>query len=159
MGWTARLRRLLKASRAEPCSPSLAAAIQGVADCPCERHRQSFLRAFWSADELCFAMGEASVDVVDREVTLSSEDIVAVPHSEVDGCTYMMACANRDVGKRLHPGTVRFVAMRIPEACQMLLKTDLDGIVVQAGTADLAWALLSREDAADMLGRGGPVVF
>jgi len=128
----------------------LVTAVQALANCPCATHQEQFTHALRDADALSFEIARTNFAASDREVTLSARDVVEVPVGERDGQRFFLAFARRDGARRARPGAI-MCDMSVNEACQMLLRTDLDGIVIQAGTDDEAWAVLTRQAAAAVL--------
>jgi hypothetical protein len=130
---------------------SLVMAIQLFADCPSARHEESFLRAFRAADELAFEIGEPNLAAEDREVVLSAADHMTMMSTPLGGQRFMLAFASREIAGRMRPECLTFGAISIAEACRMVLRTDLGGIVIQAGTGDAAWGAVTRQAIAEML--------
>ena len=130
----------------------LVTAVQELANCPCATHQEQFTHALRDAGALSFEIARTNLAASDREVTrtVRAHDVVEVPVGERDGQRFFLTLPRRDGVHRAGPGAI-MCDMSVTEACQMLLRTDLDGIVIQAGTDDEAWAVLTRQAAAAVL--------
>jgi hypothetical protein len=128
---------------------SLVEAIQAFADCPCPHHEKAFLRAFQRVGEVAFEIVETTLRPSDHEITLARDDYVAVAVATIDEHRFMCVFPSVEIANRVRP-RCRVGTVRIAEVCRMVLKTDLDGIVVNAGTDDKAWAAVTRKGAAEM---------
>ena len=130
----------------------LVVAIQLFADCPCDSHRESFLRAFQAVDELGFEIVETNVPAdEDRWVTLGADDHLSMLTATFGGQRFMVAFPSREIGDRVRPESSTVGAIGVTEACRMVLRSDLAGIVVLAGTDDAAWGAVTRQAIAEML--------
>jgi hypothetical protein len=67
---------------------------------------------------------------------VSEDDEIVLPNAHHGGLTFALSVVNLETAKRLRPTAFGSVGMSAREACEMVLKTELDGLLIQAGTAD-----------------------
>ena len=83
--------------------------------------------------------------------TVSAGDVIAFPTAHRSGLTFAVSVVNLQAAKCLPPTASGWVGVSAREACAMVLRTELDGLLIQAGTQDQAWAAVDRAKINDLL--------
>jgi len=115
-------------------NPGLTAAVDLVAECPCDEHEDAFLDALGAAGELIFAPLEPEGD--DPRVLL---ELMTVDDGSYLLCFPDLAAAHRYDPERNYVGIVRADAFRMVAA-----DASVDGFLVATATDEDAWALAGR---------------
>ncbi len=111
------------------------------AECPCDEHEQAFAAALIAQAELYLLVQPAGDDGVEP----------AARTAEHDGAAWLLCFpdAASAEAKGISPDDV--VGVVTPAvACALVVQAGLGGLHVEAGTADEAWAVVSRERCASL---------
>jgi hypothetical protein len=121
-----------------------------VADCPCASHQEAFVRGIAHTQELIFQVSSSNVEPSPGVLqSQKGDEIRLVDVIAAEGRKFLLAFPDLDAARR-HDASATFVGIGLDAAIGMVLGSDLDGILVDAVTANLAWAAATRNDLADL---------
>jgi len=145
-----RLRRERSFSEENGAEPLLAAAIRTFADCPCSEHETQFLKT------LSLYEGELAFEIVDTNLSLQGDGAPYTRHTILSGErlvlrwgilgeeSFLVALPDRETASRYQPTVNAWAGMTVAEASRMVLRTDLQGLLIYAGSSDSAYAAVPR---------------